>query len=66
MQPFFVVFVVHGGNQHTAGVNAHHLSGRQVGDGDAGLAHQFFRLIILVNTTQNDPIFAGSIVQNEL
>ena len=48
MQLFFAVFVMHGGDEHTAGINAHHGSGGQVGDGDAGLAHQLFRLVIVV------------------
>ena len=66
MQLFFAVFVMHGGDKHTAGIDAHHRTRRQVGYGDAGLAHQLLRLIILVNTAQNDPIFPGSVVQNEL
>ena len=66
MQLFLAVFVMHGGDEHTAGIDTHHRSRRQIGDGDAGLSNQFFRLIIFVNTTQNDPIYAGSVVQNEL
>ena len=38
MQLFFAVFLVHGGDEHTAGINAHHRAGRQIRDGDAGLA----------------------------
>ena len=66
MELFLAVFVMHGGDQHTAGINAHHRAGRQVRNGDAGLSNQLFRLIILVNSAQNDPIYAGSVVQNEL
>ena len=66
MQLFFAVFVMHGGDEHTAGVDTHHRARREVRDSDAGLSNQFFRLIILVNTAQNDPIYAGSVVQNEL
>ena len=40
--------------------------GRQVGDGDAGLAHQLLRLIIVVDAAQNDPIDPSSVIQNEL
>ena len=58
MQFFFAVFVMHGGDEHTAGIDTHHGAGRQVGDCDAGLSNQFFRLIILVNSAQNDPICA--------
>ena len=66
VQLFFAVFMVDGGNQHAAGVNAHHRSGRQVGDGDAGLADQLLRLVILVDAAQNDSIRARAVVQNEL
>ena len=66
MELFLAVFVMDGGDEHTAGVNAHHRAGREVGDSDAGLANQLLRLIILVNTTQNHPICAGSVIQNEL
>lgn len=66
MELFFAVFVMHGGDQHTAGINAHHRAGRQVRNGDAGLADELFRFIILVNSAQNDPICAGSVVEREL
>ena len=66
MELFLAVFVMHGGDQHTAGIDTHHRSRRQIGDCNAGLTDQFFRLILIVNTTQNDPIYAGSVVQNEL
>ncbi len=66
MKLFFAFFFVYCTEKHTTGVNAHHCSRRQIGDCDAGLTDQFFRLVIFVNTTQNDPIYAGSVVQNEL
>ena len=66
MQLFFAVFVMHGGDEHTAGVDAHHGAGREIGDGDAGLAHQFLRLIILMNAAQDDAILAGTVVEREL
>ena len=66
MQLFFAVFVMHGGDEHTAGVDAHHGPGREVRDGDAGLAHQLLRLIIFVDAGEDHPIRAGSVVQNEL
>ena len=66
MEFFFSFFMMHGGNQHTAGLDAHHGSGRQIGDGEQGLAHQFFRLIISVNSAQNGAFYAGSVVQSEL
>ena len=66
MQLFFTVFVMHGGDEHTAGLDAHHGPGREVRDGDAGLAYQLLRLIILVDAGEDHPIRAGAVVQNEL
>ena len=53
MQLFLAVFVMDGRDEHTAGVDAHHGAGREIGDGDADLAHQFLRLIILMNAAQD-------------
>ncbi len=66
MELFFAFFFVNSGEQHTAGINAHHGPGRQVRDSDAGLAHQLLRLIILVDAGEDHPIRAGAVVQNEL
>ena len=66
MQPFLTVFLVHGGDEHTAGLDAHHGPGREVRDGDAGLAYQLLRLIILVDAGEDHPVRAGAVVQNEL
>ena len=66
MELFLAVFVMHGGEQHAAGFYAHHGTGRQVRDGDQRLAHQLLRLVIGVDSAQNDPVRAGAVVQNEL
>ena len=58
--------MMHGGNQHTAGLDAHHGSGGQVGNGEKGLANQFFRLVIGMNSAQNGAFHTGSVVQSEL
>ena len=50
MKLFFFAFLMNGTNQHTAGIDAHHLARRQIGDGDAGLSNELFRLIIGVNS----------------
>ena len=63
---FAVLFVVHRRQQHATGLNAHHGSGRQVGDGDQGLAYQFFRLVVSVNTGEDGTVFAGAVIQSEL
>ena len=41
-------------------------AGRQVDDGDAGLADQFLRLVILVDTAEDGALRAGAVVQGEL
>ena len=66
MEFFFSFFMMHGGNQHTAGLDAHHGSGGQIGDGHAGLANQLFRLVIGVDSAQNGALVARSVVQSEL
>ena len=66
MQLFFALFVVDSGDQHTAGVDAHHRSRRQVGDGDQSLANQLFRFLVCVDPAQDGALRAGSVVQREL
>ena len=66
MELFFLPFLVDGAEEHTAGFDAHHGSGRQIRDGDAGLSDQLFRLVIGVNTVQNRPILAGTIIKRKL
>ena len=43
-----------------------HGPGRQIGDGDAGLADQLFRLIEGVDSAQNRPILARTIIKRKL
>ena len=45
--PFLMMYC---GDQHTAGIDAHHRSWRQIDDCNAGLAHKLLRLVICVNT----------------
>ena len=44
---------------------AHHLPGRQIHDGGQGLAHQFLRLIELVDAGEDLPVGAGAVIQRE-
>ena len=44
MQLFLTTFMVNSGDQHPAGFNTHHGTGRQIGDGEQRLAYQLFRL----------------------
>ena len=62
MELFLAVFMVDRGDQHATGVDAHHLARGQIGDGNTGLTDKLFRLIKLMNTTQNNAIFSTSIV----
>ena len=66
VQPLGALLVMHGGDQHAAGIDAHHGSRRQVGDGDAGLAHQFLRLIVLVDAAEDHTVLAAAVIQSEL
>ena len=49
VQPFFAVFLVEGGEEHAAGFETHHRSGRQVRVCNERLADELFRLVIGVN-----------------
>ena len=66
VQALLALFAVDGGDEHTAGVDAHHGAGGQVGDGDAGLAHELLRLVIGVDAAEDGPGGAGAVVQGEL
>ena len=66
MELFFAVFMMHGGDEHTAGIDTHHRARREVRDSDAGLAYQLLRLIILVNSGEDDTVGAGAVVEDEL
>ena len=66
MELFLLTFLVNGGDQHAAALDAHHGSRGQIHDGDAGLADQLFGLIIGVNTAQNRPFFSATVIQSEL
>ena len=39
--------------------------GGQIGDGDQGLAYQFFRLIVSVDTGEDGAVGAGAVIQSE-
>ena len=66
MQLLCTFFMVNGRDQHTAGINAHHGSWRQVDDGDAGLADELFRLIVFMNTGQDRSWCTRSVIEREL
>ena len=62
---FFALFVVDGGEKHTAGVNAHHRARREVSYGDAGLTDELFGLVEGVDTGKDSSVFAGAVVEGE-
>ena len=60
------VLLVNGGDQHAAAGDAHHLPGRQVQDGDGGLADELLRLVELVDAGDDGAVGAAAVVQREL
>ena len=66
MELFLLPFLVDGAEEHTAGFDAHHGPGRQVRDGDAGLADELFRFVVFMDTGQDGPRRIRSVVQSEL
>ena len=65
MQLLLAVLGVDGGDQHTAALLAHHLPGRQVHDGNKGLADQLLGLIVGGDAGEDLTIRAGAVVQRE-
>jgi len=53
---------VYRGQKHAAGLDAHHRSGREVGDGDQGLADQLLRLVVCMDAAQDGPVGAGTVI----
>ena len=52
VQAFFAFLRVDSGDQHAAGVDAHHLAWWEVDNSDAGLADQLLRLIVVVDAAE--------------
>ena len=65
IQLFLALFLVNGGEQHTARLLAHHLSGRQVDDGDQRLAEQLLGLVELRDARKDLAVGAGAVVERE-
>ena len=65
MELFDAFLVVDGGDEHALRGNSHHGSWRQICDGDARFADQFFRLVVFVDTGKNHSVSAGSVIQHE-
>ena len=66
MKLFFSLFLVNCAQKHTAGVNSHHCSGRQVDNSDKSFADKLFGLIIGMNTAQDNAVGARAVIEDEL
>ena len=66
VQLLLAVFVMHGGDEHTAGLDAHHRARRKIRDGDAGLSNQLLRLVIRVDAAEDGALLARAVVKREL
>ena len=66
MERFFPILLVHGADDHAAGVDAHHCTWWQVGDGNQGFADEFFRFVVFVNAAEDGSINAGAVIEGEL
>ena len=66
VQSFFAVLLVDSGEEHAAGFEAHHRSGREVRDRNERLADELFRLVEGVDAREDDARLAGAVVQGEL
>lgn len=65
MELFDAFLVMDGGNEHPAGVDAHHGSRREIHDGNARFSNQFFRFVIFVNAGKDNSILSSSVIQYE-
>ena len=65
VQLFLALFRVDGGKQHAAGLETHHLSGRQVHNRNERLADELLGLIELVDAGENLSVGAGAVVERE-
>ena len=63
MQLLFALFLMDSGDQHTARLEAHHLTRRQVDNRDQRLTDQLLGLIILRNAGEDLTVGAGAVVQ---
>ena len=63
---FLALLLVYCRNQHTAGVNAHHISRRKIYYCDSRLADKLLRLIVGVDTAEDRSVLACSVVKSKL
>ena len=63
---FRSLLVMNGGNEHAAGVDAHHRARRQVRYSYAGLADELLGLVILMDAGENHAVCARAVIESEL
>ena len=63
VQLLLAILGVDGGDQHTAGLPAHHLSGGQIDDGHQGLADELLGLVELGDAGEDLPGCTGAVIQ---
>lgn len=66
VQSLVTILLVDGGDEHTFGVNAHHLARGEIDYRNAGLADKLLRLVILMDTAQNHAILTLTVVHHKL
>ena len=59
MEFFLALLGVDGGNQHSVRLDPHHGAGREVDDGEQGLADQLFGLVERVDPREDDAVGPG-------
>ena len=65
MQSFLAVFVMHGRDEHTTGIDTHHRARREVRDSDARFSDQFLRLVVIVNAGKDHSVRPRTVIQHE-
>ena len=65
MELLLLAFLMNGGEQHAAGLDAHHRARRDVHDCHEVLAHELLRLIEGVDAGENGALGAGAVVKRE-
>ena len=66
MQLLLITIVMHGGDNHTAGVDTHHRARREIDYRDAGLADKLLRLVVCVDSGKDGAFGARTVVEREL
>ena len=66
VQALVVSLVMHGGDEHAAGVDTHHRARREIDYRNVGLADKLFGPVVCVNSRKNGEVGARAVVKREL